>query len=32
MEAGGPDLLVNERPMHEWLPEAFGPRNLAMGR
>jgi len=22
-EAGGPDLLVNERPMHEWLPGAF---------
>ena len=32
VEAGGPDLVVNERPMHEWLPEAFGPRNLAMGR
>lgn len=22
-EAGGPDLLVNERPMRDWLPAAF---------
>jgi hypothetical protein len=28
MEAGGPELLVNERPMPEWLPDAFGPDNL----
>jgi cytidine deaminase len=28
-EAGGPDLLVNERPMREWLPGAFGPDALA---
>ena len=27
-EAGGPDLLVNERPMREWLPGAFGPDDL----
>jgi cytidine deaminase len=27
-EAGGPDLLVNERPMAEWLPGAFGPDDL----
>ncbi len=27
-EAGGPDLLVNERPMSEWLPGAFGPDEL----
>ena len=27
-EAGGPDLLVNERPMAEWLPDAFGPGDL----
>ena len=27
-EAGGPDLLVNERPMSEWLPGAFGPDDL----
>jgi cytidine deaminase len=27
-EAGGPDLLVNERPMREWLPGAFGPGDL----
>jgi cytidine deaminase len=23
LEAGGPDLLVNERPMREWLPGPF---------
>lgn len=28
-EAGGPDLLVNERPLREWLPGAFGPEDLA---
>jgi cytidine deaminase len=27
-EAGGPDLLVNEVPMSEWLPGAFGPDDL----
>ncbi len=27
-EAGGRDLVVNERPMHEWLPGAFGPDDL----
>lgn len=27
-EMGGPDLLVNERPMREWLPDAFGPDDL----
>jgi cytidine deaminase len=27
-EAGGPDLVVNERPMREWLPDAFGPDDL----
>lgn len=27
-EAGGPDLLVNERPMSELLPGAFGPHDL----
>ena len=27
-EAGGPDLLVNERPMAEWLPGAFGPGDV----
>ena len=27
-EAGGPDLLVNERPLREWLPGAFGPEDL----
>ena len=27
-EAGGPDLLVNEVPMHVWLPAAFGPDEL----
>ena len=27
-EAGGPDLLINERPMREWLPGAFGPDDL----
>jgi cytidine deaminase len=28
-EAGGPDVVVNERPMAEWLPGAFGPDDLA---
>jgi cytidine deaminase len=28
-EAGGPDLDVNERPMSEWLPGAFGPDDLS---
>jgi hypothetical protein len=28
-EAGGPDLVVNERPIGEWLPGAFGPDDLA---
>lgn len=28
-EMGGPDLLVNERPMSEWLPGAFTPEDLA---
>jgi cytidine deaminase len=27
-EAGGPDLLVNERPLAEWLPGAFGRDDL----
>ena len=27
-EAGGPDLVVNERPMSDWLPGAFGPHDL----
>lgn len=27
-EAGGAELLVNERPMAEWLPDAFGPDDL----
>jgi cytidine deaminase len=27
-EAGGPGLVVNERPMTEWLPGAFGPDDL----
>ena len=27
-EMGGPDLLVNERPMSELLPDAFGPEDL----
>lgn len=27
-EAGGDELLVNERPMSWWLPDAFGPANL----
>ena len=30
-EAGGPDLAVNERPLSEWLPGAFGPDDLAGG-
>ena len=28
-EAGGPDLAVNERPIGEWLPGAFGPDDLS---
>jgi cytidine deaminase len=28
-EAGGADLVVNERPMREWLPDAFGPDDLS---
>ncbi len=28
-EAGGPSLVVNGRPMSEWLPGAFGPGDLA---
>jgi cytidine deaminase len=27
-EAGGAALLVNDRPMSEWLPGAFGPDDL----
>jgi cytidine deaminase len=27
-EAGGPALVVNERPMRDWLPGAFGPDEL----
>jgi cytidine deaminase len=27
-EAGGPELMVNGRPMSEWLPGAFGPDDL----
>jgi cytidine deaminase len=27
-EAGGAELLVNGRPMSEWLPGAFGPDDL----
>jgi cytidine deaminase len=27
-EAGGDELLVNERPMRDWLPDAFGPSDL----
>ena len=27
-EIGAPDLLVNERPINEWLPDAFGPGDL----
>jgi cytidine deaminase len=27
-EAGGPALEVNERPITEWLPGAFGPADL----
>ena len=30
-EAGGPDLLVNERPMRDWLPGAFDAHDLAGG-
>lgn len=28
-EHGGPELLVNERPLSYWLPESFGPEDLA---
>ena len=28
LEAGGPELAVNQRPMAEWLPGAFGPEDL----
>ena len=28
-EAGGRELVVNERPMDEWLPDAFGQEDLA---
>jgi cytidine deaminase len=31
-EHGGPDLLVNERPMANWLPDAWGPGDLDHGR
>ena len=27
-EMGAPDLLVNERPIGAWLPDAFGPDDL----
>ena len=27
-EMGAPGLLVNERPIGEWLPDAFGPEDL----
>ncbi|MGH9246141.1 MAG: cytidine deaminase [Acidimicrobiales bacterium] len=27
-EHGGPALLLNERPMAEWLPDAFGPEDI----
>ena len=27
-EMGGAGLLVNERPMSQWLPDAFGPEDL----
>jgi cytidine deaminase len=30
-EAGGPDLLVNERPMRAWLPGAFDADDLGSG-
>jgi cytidine deaminase len=30
-EHGGVDVLVNERPMSWWLPESFGPEDLAGG-
>ena len=30
-EMGGPTMPVNERPMAEWLPDAFGPDDLAAG-
>lgn len=28
-EMGGDDLLVNERAMSDWLPDAFGPDDLS---
>ena len=28
-EHGGVDVLVNERPLSYWLPDAFGPEYLA---
>jgi cytidine deaminase len=31
LEAGGPELEVNERPMSEWLPGAFGPGDVDAG-
>lgn len=30
-EAGGPELLVNERPMRDWLPGAFDAGALGSG-
>ena len=27
-EHGGVDVLVNERPLSEWLPDSFGPEDL----
>jgi cytidine deaminase len=30
LEAGGQDMMLNERPMREWLPDAFGPWNLGV--
>lgn len=27
-EMGAPELFVNERPIAQWLPDAFGPENL----
>ena len=31
-EHGGPELLFNERPLGELLPDAFGPEHLEDGR
>jgi cytidine deaminase len=31
-EHGGPELLFNERPLGELLPDAFGPEHLEGGR